>query len=92
MIRAFDTSGSIDAILKQLVESGLALLDALEAQDRVAVLAFANRVSVVAPLTTDGGVTAAAIHRLSAGGRTVLRDGAFAGIALQERASAGRCC
>ncbi len=84
VICAFDTSGSIDAILKQLVESGLALLDALEAQDRVAVLAFANRVSVVAPLTTDRGVTAAAIHRLSAGGRTVLRDGAFAGIALQE--------
>ena len=69
MICAFDTSGSVKgALLEHLAEGGRALLAGLRPDDRVGLLVFANRVSLVSPLATGHQAVAAAIDVLSGQG------------------------
>jgi VWFA-related protein len=85
VIYVFDTSGSVaGSMLQNLVTAGVALLDGLQERDRVALLSFANRVHLVSSLTGDRGAIRVALASLRATGRTTLRDGLFAGLALRE--------
>jgi Ca-activated chloride channel family protein len=85
VICVFDTSGSVAGPrLDNLLLAGHALLDGLQPRDRVALLTFANRVSLQSTLTGDHERIWGAMALLQANGTTSLRDAAFAGLALRE--------
>ena len=85
VILVFDTSTSVAGQrIHFLLQAGDALLDQLRAQDRVALLSFASRVRLLAPLTLSRQQIRGALSTLEAKGATSLRDAAFAGLALRE--------
>ena len=85
LICAFDTSGSVAGdLLRNLVDAAGALLHRMEPQDRLALLSFSNRVHLISGLTSDRAAIGAALKTLHAEGRTTLRDGTFAALALRE--------
>jgi len=85
LILGFDTSGSVAGErMHYLLEAGNALLAGLQPQDRVALLSFASRVRLLAPLTTSPQQIRGALSVLKAEGATSLRDAAFAALALRE--------
>jgi VWFA-related protein len=85
LILVFDTSTSVAGErIQSLLEAGNALLDGLRARDRVALLSFATRVRLLAPLTASRDQIRGAFRNLAAQGSTSLRDAAFAGLALRE--------
>ncbi len=76
VVLGFDVSGSMAGDpLAQAKEAGELLVDQLGPADQVAVVAFADDVSLVQPLTGDRDALAAAIDGLSLGGNTALYDG-----------------
>ena len=85
LILAFDTSGSVAGErMHSLVQAGDALLEQLRPEDRVALLSFATRVRLLAPLTPSRQQIHGAFTTLAAKGATSLRDAAFAALALRE--------
>jgi len=85
LILAFDTSGSMaGARLHSLVQAGQSLLDRLRPDDRVALVSFATRVRLLAPLTPSRQQIRGALTALSAQGATSLRDAAFSALALRD--------
>jgi Ca-activated chloride channel homolog len=85
LILAFDTSGSVAGErMHSLVQAGTALLEWLRPDDRVALLSFATRVRLLAPLTPSRQQIQGAFATLAAKGATSLRDAAFAALALRE--------
>ena len=85
LILVFDTSTSVAGErMRFLLQAGEALLDQLRGQDRVALLSFASRVRLLAPLTPSRLQIRGALSTLEANGATSLRDAAFAGLALRE--------
>ena len=83
-----DTSSSVRGELgDRLVEAATGLVDALHADDRVALLTFASQVQLVSSLTADRPQVRRAIRIIDAEGRTALRDAVFAGLALREDAT-----
>ena len=85
LILVFDISTSVAGQrMRNLLRAGDALLDQLRAQDRVALLSFATRVRLLAPLTPSRQQIRGALLTLEAKGATSLRDAAFAGLALRE--------
>ena len=85
LILGFDTSGSVAGErMHYLLEAGNALLAGLQPQDRVALLSFASRVRLLAPLTPSRQQIRGALSVLKAEGATSLRDAAFAALALRE--------
>ncbi len=85
LILVFDTSTSVAGErMRFLLQAGDALLDELRAQDRAALLSFASRVRLLAPLTPSRQQIRGALSTLEAKGATSLRDAAFAGLALRE--------
>jgi VWFA-related protein len=85
LILVFDTSSSVaGSRMRSLLEAAEALLGELRKQDRVAVLSFASRVRLLAPLTPSREQVRAAFRALNANGATSLRDAAFAGLALRD--------
>lgn len=85
LILGFDTSGSVAGErMHHLLEAGNALLAGLQPQDRVALLSFASRVRLLAPLTPSRQQIRGALSVLKAEGATSLRDAAFAALALRE--------
>ena len=85
LILVFDTSTSVAGErMRFLLQAGDALLDELRSQDRAALLSFASRVRLVAPLTPSRQQIRGALATLEARGATSLRDAAFAGLALRE--------
>jgi len=85
LILAFDTSGSVAGErMHSLVQAGESLLDRLRPDDRVALLSFATRVRLLAPLTPSRQQIHGAFATLAAQGATSLRDAAFAALALRE--------
>jgi Ca-activated chloride channel homolog len=85
LILAFDTSGSVAGErMQSLVQAGDALLERLRPDDRVALLSFATRVRLLAPLTPNRQQIHGAFTTLAAKGATSLRDAAFAALALRE--------
>jgi VWFA-related protein len=85
LLCVFDTSSSVRGPrLAQLRDAGRALLARLQPGDRAALLSFANRVELLAPIGDDRSAMAAALDRMSGANRTSLRDAVFAGLALRE--------
>ena len=85
LILVFDTSTSVAGErMRFLLQAGGALLDELRSQDRAALMSFASRVRLLAPLTPSRQQIRAALSALEAKGATSLRDAAFAGLALRE--------
>jgi Ca-activated chloride channel homolog len=85
LILAFDTSGSVAGErMHSLVQAGKALLERLRPDDRVALLSFATRVRLLAPLTPSRQQIQGAFTTLAAKGATSLRDAAFSALALRE--------
>jgi Ca-activated chloride channel family protein len=84
LILVFDTSTSVaGARLRALLDAGQSLVEQLRDGDRVAVLSFASRVRLLAPLTPSRQQVRAAFAALDANGATSLRDAAFAALALR---------
>jgi len=84
LILVFDTSTSVAGTrLRALLDAGQSLVDQLRDGDRVAVLSFASRVRLLAPLTPSRQQVRAALAALDANGVTSLRDAAFAALALR---------
>src|SRR5262245_3995746 len=85
LILGFDTSESVAGErMRYLLEAGNALLQGLQPLDRVALLSFASRVRLLAPLTPSRQQIRGAMSLLKAEGATSLRDAAFAALALRE--------
>jgi Ca-activated chloride channel homolog len=85
LILVFDTSTSVAGErMRFLLQASEALIDQLRDRDRVALLSFASRVRLLAPLTPSRLQIRGALFGLEAKGATSLRDAAFAGLALRE--------
>lgn len=85
LILVFDTSGSVAGErMQSLVHAGHSLLEGLRPDDRVALISFATRVRLLAPLTPSRQQIHGAFTTLAAQGATSLRDAAFAALALRE--------
>ena len=85
LILVLDTSGSVAGQrLQHLLEAGRSLLEGLREHDRVALVSFAARVRLLAPLTPGRYQIRAAFDGLKGAGTTSLRDAAFAALALRE--------
>lgn len=85
LILVFDTSTSVAGPrMDALLDAGQTLIGQLRPADRVAVLSFASRLHLLAPLTPSRDQVQAAFRALHADGTTALRDAAFAGLALRE--------
>jgi VWFA-related protein len=85
LILVFDTSGSVAGPrMQSLLDAGRALLDHLREADRVALVSFATRVRLLAPLTPSRHQIRAGFNALRARGATSLRDAAFSALALRD--------
>ena len=85
VICILDVSGSVEgAPLRQLKDGVTALVEALGAKDRAALMTFAERLQLHAALTSDRDRLLAVVRDVKAGGSTSLFDAVFAAIALRE--------
>ncbi len=90
VVLAIDTSGSMKGeSLEAAKRAANAFVEAMQAPNRVAIVAFSTSARVVAPFTADDGVLEAAIAGLSAGGETAAYDSlvAAAGLAAEPGAN-----
>lgn len=80
-----DLSGSVEGPpLEQLKEGVTALIDALGAEDRAALLTFASRIELQSPLTADRDRLRQLVRGMKARGSTSVFDAVFAGLAMRE--------
>jgi VWFA-related protein len=85
IICVLDVSGSVSGQpLVRLREGTAAVIDALAADDRAALISFSNRLKIHAALTQDKTVLRDALSSLTSEGATALLDATFAGLALRE--------
>ena len=85
IICVLDVSGSVQGEpLRRLREGTAAIIDALAAGDRAALIAFSNRLTVHTPLTEDKARLRAALASVEANGATSVLDATFAGLALRD--------
>ena len=90
VICAFDVSGSVAGVpLGHLKEGLRGVISALGADDRAALLTFADRIELHSALTADRPRLRALADSVTAGGATSLFDAVFAALALRET-DAGR--
>lgn len=71
-VLAIDTSGSMP--VGQAVSAAKGFVNSLSPQDQVAVVSFADQVTVSQPLTTEKAQVIQTLNNLSAGGDTALYD------------------
>jgi VWFA-related protein len=80
-----DLSGSVEgAKLEQLKRAAGAFVDGLVARDKVALITFAEKVSVRQPLTADFEAFRHSLANVEAGGNTALYDAVSRTISLRE--------
>ncbi len=90
VVCAFDVSGSVAGVpLGHLKEGLRGVISALGADDRAALLTFADRIQLHSALTADRPRLRALADTVTAGGTTSLFDAVFAALALRET-DAGR--
>ena len=83
VIVALDASNSVSGDrLQHLRGAGLTLVDALDGEDRAALLTFSHAVTLRQALTGDPARIRHALEALEAGGETSLIDGAYAAMQL----------
>lgn len=85
LICAFDSSASVTGpLLQDLTIAGEGLLANLHKSDRISFLTFSSALRLIAPLGSDSSAVVAALSKTRGEGRTRLRDGVFAALALRE--------
>jgi Ca-activated chloride channel homolog len=85
MLLALDTSNSVEGLtLTHLKEAASAAVNALATDDRVAILTFADAVTLRAPWGTPSAATHDAIARATAGGSTSLYDAVYTSLTLRD--------
>lgn len=90
LVLLLDTSRSMRQTMPIAEEAARGLLSTLAADDRAAVLGFAERVTIVQDLTGDRtALAAAAPMRTHASGYTALRNAVYTALGLFESRSAG---
>jgi VWFA-related protein len=83
VVLALDTSKSVEGrLLTQLTGAATTLVDALDDEDRVALLTFSNLIGLQSPLTTDRAGVRHAIGRVRASGATSIVDALSAALSL----------
>ncbi|AUX39355.1 hypothetical protein SOCE26_007440 [Sorangium cellulosum] len=88
LVIAADTSGSMAGDPIDYLKAGLIeMIDALEPDDRISLVSYADRAEVVLELAeaSDTETLTAAFKRLAAAGKTNLYDGLFTAFAVAER-------
>jgi VWFA-related protein len=86
VVLVVDISSSVEGeLLRQLMESARALIDALHPDDRAALVAFSHLVTPIARLETPRAQLAAAINRLEAAGNTSVVDAVSVALTLATR-------
>jgi VWFA-related protein len=85
MLLALDTSNSITGpTLDHLKQAAVTAVDALSANDRAAVLTFADAVTLRADWSAATAATRSAIASAESGGSTSLYDAGYAALTLQD--------
>jgi VWFA-related protein len=85
MLLALDTSNSITGpTLDHLKQAAIAAVDALSANDRAAVMTFADAVTLRADWSAATAATRTAIASAESGGSTSLYDAGYAALTLQD--------
>lgn len=74
LIMLIDTSPSTAFKIDQIKNYAQAIVEQLQAEDKVMVVAFSDRINVLAELTTDHQTIAKAIHKLKFGDGTSLYE------------------
>lgn len=69
---------------KYLIDAGSALLDGLQPRDRIALVAFSNRIRILSTPTTDHASLKSTLRMLYPEGVSSLRDVVFAGLVLRQ--------
>jgi VWFA-related protein len=88
LVLAFDTSLSVAGPrMTALLDAARGVVGGLREPDRVALLSFATRVRLLAPLTSSRTQITVALDQLSAYGATSLRDAVFSALALRHEDS-----
>ena len=72
-----DTSGSTELQLERIQQEAIRFISLLKPQDSVAILSFAEEVTLLLDFTTNRARAASAIRRTRAGGFTVLYEAAW---------------
>jgi len=85
MLLALDTSNSVEGpTLDHLKQAAVTAVDALSPNDRVAVMTFANAVTLRADWSAATAATRTAIASAESGGATSLYDAGYAALTLQD--------
>jgi VWFA-related protein len=85
IICVLDASSSVKGEpLRRLREGTTAIIDALGADDRAALIAFSSRLTVHTALTGDKQKLKSSLANVAAEGATSLLDATFAGLALRD--------
>ena len=85
VVCVLDLSGSVAGPpLEHLKQAYLSVIDALAGDDRGALVTFASKATLHAPLTADRARLRTLADRLSSEGATSLYDAVFAALALRE--------
>jgi tight adherence protein B len=91
MVVLIDASGSMaGSAIESARQSAIDFIDALPADSEIAVVAFGNEVSTVAPLGSSLEELVDAIGALEAGGETALYDAVLAAVRVVDLASGTR--
>ncbi len=67
-----------------LINAGAGLVDRLQPRDRIALIAFSNRIRILSPPTTDHPYITSLLRALSPGGVSSLRDAVFAALVFRQ--------
>ena len=85
MLLALDTSNSVEGpTLDHLKQAAVTAVDSLSPNDRVAVMTFANAVTLRADWSGATAATRTAIASAESGGSTSLYDAGYAALTLQD--------
>lgn len=91
LVLVIDTSGSVAGeLIAEVQAAAIGLVEQLGAADSVAVVSFADQVTIVQTLTTDHDATIVAIEGLTAFGNTALFDAVGAASSLAALADVPR--
>ena len=90
IILALDASGSMRRKEADVIASARAFAAALRPEDKLAVMLFADNVTVLHDLTTDRAASTGAIDTYKTGGGTALYDGLTEALARLERTEGRR--
>lgn len=90
IILALDASGSMRRREADVIASARAFAAALRPEDKLAIMLFADDVTLIHDLTTDRAASAEAIDSYKTGGGTALYDAVAAGVARLQRTEGRR--